>query len=435
VAVAAAAEPEWPQLQGGPGHAGVAAAPVLPPLQVQWRFKPAGAGDRGLSAVAVGTGMAVANRRSQVVAFDPATGAGRWTHPRAAGSLSAPAVAPEAGEHGVVITSEGLGADSAVLGLDLTTGSPLWTFKLKQPVVAAPAVEGDVAYVGGQDHLVYALDVATGELSWKARTAAPVLAAPAVGGGRVYAVSEDPATGAIHLVALDSGTGKQVWSFSPPSPGLGSSAPLVSGDRVYIGFGDDTVRALDARTGAERWASPVRAAFSPSSAPALAGRSLFVADDHGAAYRFDTETGTRIWDFQFDALNSAGAPLVDGPFVLLGLDDGSLAALDVSSGDLRWRTDLGVGPVGPVAAPGGLVLVPLRDAAGGVAAMQHDAAGALVRIESPTVLHPGRAVGNFAAAFAGVLVLIVGAFGLIPGLRSRPRSESPSDAPFDEDAE
>jgi eukaryotic-like serine/threonine-protein kinase len=420
-ALAQSSGPEWSQLQGNGSHAGVASPPVNPPLRVAWRFRPAGPGDRGLSAVALGGGFAVVNRRNQVIAFDPATGSTRWTHPRTAGSLSTPAIAPNAGAHGVVVTSQGLGADSAVIGLDLSSGAALWSFKVKQPVVASPAIDGDLVFVGGEDHFLDALDVATGVLKWRKAMPAPILAAPAVADGRVFAVSEDSTTGAIRLAAFDAASGMQRWSFAPPSPGLGSSAPVVAGDRVFVGFGDETVRALDVRTGAERWSAPVRSAFSPATSPAADGRGVYIADDHGAAYRFDARSGARVWDFQFDALENGSAPLIDGGFVLLGLDDGSVAAIDLASGDLRWRLDLGVGTVAALSPAGDLILAPLRDSAGGVVALRSDPSGKLVRIESPTVLHVGQALVNFVLAFVALLAVVLGLVRFLPGGRP-PRS-------------
>jgi outer membrane protein assembly factor BamB len=438
-------EAGWPGLQGGPAHLGVAETPVEPPLEVRWRAR-SPSRDQALSAVAVTPDMAVANGRSAVIGFDPSTGTQRWEHVRAPGVLAPPAFArvtapadgEEPGQGGgdremdVVVTFEGTTADnSRVLGLDLSTGEELWRFDLNQAVVAAPAVDGEVAYVGGRDRVVYALQAATGELIWKsARLPDPIQASPAVSEGRVFVVSEDPSSGEARLSALDAATGRGRWSFTPEGLGVGSTAPAVAGGRVYMGFGDFTVRALDAARGTEVWASPTRAAFSPASAPAVSGSDLFVSDERGSLYRFDIRTGERVWDFQFDSEQTVSSPLVDGSVVLLGLHDGQAGAIEVSTGDLVWTLDLGTAPVGAFAPAGEVVLAPMVGAGGGVAALAHDPNGSLVRVESPTKLHLDRALLNFAVAFVILLVAVMAAFRWVPGLR--PAAE-PATGPIDPD--
>lgn len=45
-----------------------------------------------------------------------------------------------------------------------------WKFTTHGAVVSTPAVVGDTAYVGSNDHHLYALNVATGAVRWKFST-------------------------------------------------------------------------------------------------------------------------------------------------------------------------------------------------------------------------------------------------------------------------
>jgi outer membrane protein assembly factor BamB len=426
-AAATGQEAGWSQLQGGPGHLGVAATEIPPPLKVRWRLRLPGKGDRALStAIVASDGTGVANGRRQVVAFDSETGAISWTKPRARGTLTAPAISSSATGEATVVLAEGSGAsNSSILGLHLKTGDRRWRVRVRQPVVAAPAVDDGVAYVGAHDRFVYAIDVEAGTLRWRRPALGPVFASPAVADGTVFVVSEDPATAQIRVVALAADSGKRRWSYERQTGArLGSSAPTVSGGTVYVGLGD-SVLAIRASSGKELWSSPLRAALSPLTSPALSGQALLVCDDDGSLYRFDARTGERRWEFQFDQPTSATAPLVDGRFALLGLDDGDVAAVDVATGDLRWRGAFGAGPAGAVTPVGPSVLVPLQGRSGGLVALERDPSESLVRVESPTVLHLPQALVTFVAAFAVVLLVVLGAFRYVPGLRPRPEGELP----------
>ena len=426
-AVAAAQEAGWPGLQGGPAHLGVTSTEVPPPFKVQWRLRLPGRGDRGLSAPAIAPdGAGVANGRTQVIGFDSTTGATTWTRPRARGSFATPAIASLGNETAMAIVVEGNGAsNSGVLGLDLATGERRWRVPVREPVVAAPTVDGGVAYVGGRDRFAYAIDVETGKVRWKQPALGPVFASPAVSGGKVFVVSEDPATGQIRVVALATDTGKRLWRFElQTGVRLGSAAPVVGGDTVYVGLAD-SVLAIRAGNGKELWSSPIPSTFSPLSSLALSGNGVYAANGEGSLFRFDAGTGARRWDFQFDQAQSASSPVIDGGFVLLGLDDGDVVAVEAETGLLRWQGSAGAGPAGALAPAGSVILVSLQGRSGGLAALAHDPAGRLVRIESPTVLHVPVALVNFAVAFVAMLLMLVGLFRFVPGLRPPAGGEVP----------
>src|SRR5205809_234812 len=98
----------------------------------------AGAGrDGGRSGRGVDRGDGV----SRFVRFDPVTGEASWETARADGFLDPPALDPSAGEHGVVVATEGTtGAFPGVVGLDLSTGAQLWRFGLRQVARGAPSI-------------------------------------------------------------------------------------------------------------------------------------------------------------------------------------------------------------------------------------------------------------------------------------------------------
>jgi outer membrane protein assembly factor BamB len=266
--------------------------------------------------------------------------------------------------------------------------------------------------VGSNDGNVYAIDLTTGAKRWSFQTGGLVQTSPAAADGLVFAVGENARTGIATLFAIDASNGTKVWSYAPPNASLHVSSPTVAAGHVFEAFGDGAVRAFDERTGSVAWSSAIRGLFSPSNALAYADGAVFAMDATGALYDLDAASGLRRWDFQFAPSALHGAPLVANGTVYVGLDDGSVAAVEVSTGVRVWLRRLVGGPAGGLAAADGTLFVPYSGLSGGIVAFRHSG-GALIRVESPTVLHLGVALGGFAAAAALVLAGLLALFGFL----------------------
>jgi outer membrane protein assembly factor BamB len=163
-----------------------------------------------------------------------------------------------------------------------------WTFDLPAvsaygSVTANPIVVGDAVYIQDMQSNVFALDRATGALRWKAEyhveSAGPN--GVAVGYGMVFATLGD--TG--EVVALDSGSGRQVWRRqvgSPPGEGI-DMAPIAYGGLVYV-----------------------------STVPGTSGNdNFYLGGDRGILYALDAINGQVAW--WFDTTNGGwGASRVAG---------------------------------------------------------------------------------------------------------------------------
>jgi polyvinyl alcohol dehydrogenase (cytochrome) len=178
----------------------------------------------------------------------------------------------------------------ALLALDLRTGSEVWTtqftagdaWTITQPtgldadVGAVPNLfrVGDVDAVGVGDKAgtYRALDRDTGEILWErpltqGGTQGGVMASAAVSGGTVYVTSNDASRDA-DLVAIDAGTGEELW-------------------RVPVGAHV---------TGPVTWANGV----------------LYVSDDSGRIAAYDAAGGSRLWAYDVPFPAAGGAAVVDG---------------------------------------------------------------------------------------------------------------------------
>ena len=167
---------------------------------------------------------------------------------------------------------------------DDTLNNDLMTYdKILEPVVF-----GKKMYVGFNDaDKLLALDTETGKTIWTFFAEGPIRFSPVATESRVYLVSDDG-----FLYCLDSGTGQLVWKFRG-APGaqkaLGNKrvisawpargGPVLYDDTVYFAasiwpFMGTFIYALDAETGNVNWVNDSTSADyikQPHSAPSFAG--------------------------------------------------------------------------------------------------------------------------------------------------------------------
>jgi polyvinyl alcohol dehydrogenase (cytochrome) len=136
--------------------------------------------------------------------------------------------------------------NGTMYALDAFSGQALWTFDINDPhpedrngfpgIQSSAAVANGMVYFGGADANVYALDAQTGALVWKTSLGDPatsvegahVWSSPAVLNGKVYVGKashlDNPCVRGA-LVALDAGTGAEVWRFEPLPEHICATAP------------------------------------------------------------------------------------------------------------------------------------------------------------------------------------------------------------------
>jgi outer membrane protein assembly factor BamB len=223
------------------------------------------------------------------------------------------------------------------------------------------------------------------------------------------------------VYAWDAETGKQAWVVTQPPGLVGSSSPTATGGRVYVGMGDGLVRAIGASSGETLWTRTASSVFGPGSAPAVAGGSVYALAAEGRLLRVRASDGAKVWDFLFDTGSGRSSPLVTSQFVYVGLDDGTVAAVSVASGNLVWQSHPERGPVGPLAPAGAIVLAPDAGRGGALVAYGHTT-GALTDVVSPSRLNLAIALLNFAIAAVIVAFGAAGFAALEARVRAR-RSE------------
>jgi alcohol dehydrogenase (cytochrome c) len=129
---------------------------------------------------------------------------------------------------------------------------------------------------------------------------------PVVAGGIMYVSNVND------CIALDAGSGRQIWRFTyqpkatPPTSSRVSRGVAVAGDKVYLETNDAHVVAIDRFSGTKVWDSPIADPaqnYSASSAPLLAGDQVITGvtggEDgaNGLVVSFDQSTGKETWRF------------------------------------------------------------------------------------------------------------------------------------------
>ena len=147
--------------------------------------------------------------------------------------------------------------------------------------------------------------------------------------------------------------------------GLGYSAPIIAGDRVFA-FSrqedSEVMRALDAATGKTIWETKYLASFKPNpaatrthgtgpkSTPTFADGRLYTLGISGIVSAFDAASGKLLWQKPSPPVeplyHTAMSPVVDRGLVIVhvgGHSNGALTAFDARTGDVKWSWN-GDGP-------------------------------------------------------------------------------------------
>lgn len=214
----------------------------------------------------------------------------------------------------------------------------------------------------------FCADVATGEKRWS-RCAGPPrgrgyqTAALALAGPRLCYETH---TG---CGALDAETGEDLW-MEEVQRTRGEASPTVCGDFAYF-HRPGVLRKRKVEDGSLVWEHTSPGAMNYVGQPAVAdGRVLFASAD--SVYALDDTTGKEVWRFKTPSPGglegarhqlhrNVATPLIHGPHVYFGSDNGIFYVLDVDTGKPVWQYSTGVPIKASAAVSGDRVVVSAFD--------------------------------------------------------------------------
>jgi outer membrane protein assembly factor BamB len=157
------------------------------------------------------------------------------------------------------------------------------------------------------------------------------------------------------------------WS-APRSLGPSSPPAVVNGTVLFVeGGGDESVSASNSATPSasvtpSATASPGRSAASSTGAPA----SPSATSTTSTLVAIDGSTQDRLWTVALSDVSHTGVVLA-GDLAVVGADDGTVTAVDPTTGKKAWSVDVGDHVLAPMAADADLVYVCVRPETSGTA--------------------------------------------------------------------
>src|SRR3954470_22185332 len=273
-----------------------------------------------------------------------------WTADVGSGSSSSRILtAPPVVAEGKVFAKD---AGSTVSAFDANTGQRIWSVTVK-PEKARDTDEfgGGLAYYGGRLFVttgfagVFCLDPNDGKEIWTSKVSAPIRGAPLVFGDRVFSISIDNKLHA--MAAID---GSDLWNFSglqEVSGYIGGNSPAGANDVVIAPFSSGELVELRAENGRTVWneslVGPRRESRAFGNLADIRGRPVIdrglvlAMGSAGTLAAIDLRSGQRIWERN---IGGSQTPWVAGRFLFVVTSGADVAAVERDTGKVKWVTPL-----------------------------------------------------------------------------------------------
>lgn len=230
---------------------------------------------------------------------------------------------------------------------------------------ARPSVIGEFVLFGTGDNKIVARGRRTGAELWSTGVTSISVTRGVEGANFAIAGNVAAVPLVLNTVAVDVGTGQELWSYSAPldtvndpdpRPGVVSHTRIAAdASTIYIGAWGPSVTAVDALSGQVRWVWGVDPVQFPNRAGAwgvaISGDTVFATvwysvDGRGLIadawlVALDRNTGGELWRFTVRAPTGGavvtGAPVVYRNLVIFSINGGDVYAVDRATTQLAWR--------------------------------------------------------------------------------------------------
>ncbi|MBP2856239.1 outer membrane protein assembly factor BamB [Dickeya oryzae] len=239
-----------------------------------------------------------------------------------------------------------------VKALDLNSGEEKWRVDLAEKtgllssnrpalLSGGVSVSGNHVYVGSERAQLFALNADDGSLQWQAKVAGEVLSSPVVSDGVVIIHTSN---GMLQALSESDGTIKWTVNLDMPSLSLrGESAPTTAFGAAIVGGDNGRVSAVMINQGQLIWqqrisqpggATEIARLNDVDTTPVVVGNVVYALGYNGNLTALDLRSGQITWKREIGSVNDF---IVDGDRIYLVDQDDRIIALNTNGGVVLWR--------------------------------------------------------------------------------------------------
>lgn len=228
-----------------------------------------------------------------------------------------------------------------VVAIDSQHGKKIWQTNTKNKFSSGPTLVEGKLLLATSDAKIVALAPSDGQILWEAKVSSEVLASPAGEKGLVLVHAIDGS-----VTALNSKNGEKIWQVDQSTPSLTlhySSAPVVSGDMVLVGFSTGKLLALNLQSGLIEWErtislprgrSELQRMVDISADPLVAEGNAYVITYQGKLAAVNIATGDLLWEREISSYHNMA---ISGNQLFVTDNDHALWAIDRETGATLWK--------------------------------------------------------------------------------------------------
>ena len=217
------------------------------------------------------------------------------------------------------------------------TGRPIWSYNSAgASIIGTPAVfndkESKVLFVAA-DGTMTCLSLYDGSLIWnydpQENKNEAVNDGSAAGAGLFFVVKDDA-----KLYALDSETGRRVWTYKASDQGLRTS-PAYSDGLIFLGEYNGIFNILDAKSGKRINGGGAGGAVNT---PTINNGNVYFSSWDGSVQAVKIKSVIPLWNTNLkDPITTA--PVISNGIIAVGTGRGLLIVLDEENGEMIWNFD------------------------------------------------------------------------------------------------
>ncbi|WBM71686.1 outer membrane protein assembly factor BamB [Buttiauxella sp. WJP83] len=232
-----------------------------------------------------------------------------------------------------------------VWSIDLSEKTNFYSSNLPALLSGGVTVEGAHLYVGSEKAQVYALNTSDGSIAWQSKAAGEVLSRPVVSEGLVLVHTSNG-----QLQAFDEADGAVKWTVNLDMPALslrGESAPAVAFGAAIVGGDNGRVSAVLMKQGQLIWQQRISQATGATeidrlsdvdTTPVIVNGVVYALAFNGNLTALDLRSGQVMWKRELGSVNDF---IVDANRIFLVDQNDRVIALNADGGVTLWtQSDL-----------------------------------------------------------------------------------------------